>query len=319
MKLFDLDLERERASYRERGWIHASPGVTPEFLDHLRHVVDERVGDGWLQGPGLAGEKQQLLFDFPADVDLDAELLDPVAALFGLDQERLTLSERHLKVYDADADPWPLPHKDRLASTVSIGVTIRAPEGTRAFLHPDRERDENPFMGPHLVPSLDAERHPRAALADAEALEIRDAPGDVLAFPGSSIWHGRRDAAGAVLLYLKFNAFGADPLREDPRVDAMAARSRDLLRGPVPGARVWLGPDLEAISERSVPPRWDRVTVAEVWARGPMWLSELEVGLIRAAIDGPSVAELSERFSDEARVRAALERLCAAGVLVLSD
>lgn len=317
MKLFDLDLEREHRSYGEQGWVHASPGVTAEFLEHLERVVDERVGGGWLQGPGLAGAKQQLLFDFPEEVDLEVELFDPVASLFGLDRDQLTMSERHLKVYDPDADPWPLPHKDRLASTVSVGITVRAPEGTRAFLHPDVERDENPFMGPHLLASLSEERHPRAALDETAAVEIRDAPGDVLAFPGSSIWHGRRQAAGAVLLYLKFNAFGADPLREDPRTGARERRTRELLDQRDPAARVTLGPDLVALSQRSVPPSWDRTTVAEVWDRSPIWLSATDEAVLRRAADGPPVADVVSEAGDDGQVWASLRRLADAGVVLL--
>lgn len=319
MKLFDLDVDAERKRYVERGWIHAASGVTDEFLSHLRETVDARIAAGSLTGPGLAGAKEQFLFDFPVEVDLEAELLDPVAAMFGLNRDRLTLSERHLKAYDADADPDPLPHKDRLASTVSLGITIRAPEGTRAFLHPDDQRDENPFMGPHLLASLSDDRHPTTALDPAAATEIADRPGDVLAFPGSSVWHGRRHAAGAVLLYLKFNDFGADPLGEDPRAARRRASSDRLVAAAPDHARVHSGRALVSLSERAIPPRWERITVAEVWDRSPLWLSDTEEHVLRMAAESPTVAEIVEAVGARQPVVAALRRMVEAQVVELTD
>lgn len=319
MKVFDVDRAAVRRAYDEHGWVHARSGVDPEFLAVLQRSVDERLGAGWLDGPGLAGAKQQVLFDLPTTIDLEADLLDPVAEMFGLGRHRLTLSERHLKVYDDNAAPDPVPHKDRLASTVSLGITVRAPAGTRAFLHPDREVGINPFMAPHLLASLPPERHPSSALPPNSAVQIADAPGDVLAFAGSAFWHGRRRAAGAVLLYLKFNDFGSDPLREDPRTEALLERSSALTTEGSSNRRVWLGPDFVALAERAIPPRWEHATVAEVWDRAPLWLSAIERELIEAAVGGPTLAALTDQLADAGTVLAAVRRLSAAGVVLVTE
>lgn len=318
MQLFDLDPATARDEYRQRGWLHAAGGVSDEFLAHLTETIDARIAAGELQGPGLAGAKQQFLFDFPPEMDLQTQLFVPVAEIFGLDPERITLSERHLKHYDLDADPDPLPHKDRLASTVSLGITIRAPEGTRAFLHLDEQQDVNPFMAPHLLGSLRDDVHPATALADSAAVEIRDQPGDVLGFAGSSVWHGRRDAAGAMLLYLKFNDFGADPLGEDPRTTHRVATSRLLLSDLPDEATVSLGPRIASIDERQVPPSWEPMTVVSVWDRNPLWISELEANVVRHAASAPSLGKLVADLGDRAPVLAAVRRLVEAEVLLLS-
>lgn len=318
MKLFELDLDRARRTYAEQGWVHIREGVTAEFLAYVTEYVRATVEASSLAGSGLAGAKEQFLFDFPPGFDIEGDLLTPVADLFGLDRAGLTLSERHLKMYDKDADPDPLPHKDRLASTISLGITVRAHPGTRAFLYPNVERSVNPFMGPHLLASLRPEHHPRRVLDPREAIEIRDIPGDVMAFPGSSTWHGRRSAAGVALLYLKFNDFGSDPMREDPR------RSDVVVRPPKPDvtdlddATVALGPLLVSIADRFAPPSWEPVTVAEVWDRGPLQISEVEEQVIRMAGQRVSLGRLVGAIGDRPQVLAAVDRLASEGVLALT-
>lgn len=319
MKLFDFDLDEARDRFGRDDWIHCRPGVTPEFLDHIREAADAHARRAELEGRGLAGAKQQLLYDFDSSVDLEQELFGPIARVFGLDPAGLVLSERHIKRYDDDAPPDPLPHKDRLASTISLGVTVRAPEGTRAFLHVDAAREVNQHMDTHLVASLGSADHPAVAVDAADALEISDQPGDVLAFAGSSTWHGRRSPAGAVLLYLKFNDFGADPLGEDPRHEARTQASRSRLASAADGdAVVGLGPRFVAISERSIAPDWRSATVAEVWDRGPLQLAPLEADLLRACARRRSLRELQAELGDDDAVLAAIERFVNEDVLVLS-
>lgn len=316
MKLFDFDIDRERQHFRDHGWIHARGAATPAFVDHIAQTVDERARARALAGRGLAGAKEQHLYDFPDEVDLDVSLFEPICAVFGFDPERVTLSERHLKMYDADAAPDPLPHKDRLASTVSLGVTVRAPAGTRAFLHPGHERAVNPFMDTHLLASLGPDHHPASALDPATAVELADQPGDVIAFEGSSIWHGRRQAAGAVLLYLKFNDFGADPLAEDPRHDARRQRSREAVAAAT-DPTIGLGPRFVGLARRAVAPSWDETTVAEVWDRGPLLLSAVEEQVLRCCAPARPLQAVIDEVGDEAAVRAAVERLADHDVVLL--
>ncbi|MCW3049875.1 MAG: hypothetical protein JWO74_4159 [Solirubrobacterales bacterium] len=147
----------------------------------------------------------------------------------------MTLSERHIKAYDADTPPDPPAHKDRLSSHCSVGLTIVSPADSRLLLWPDASRARNNFnVSAALRASLPPEELPEVALRDIRPVEIDDQPGDVLLFPGSSVWHARRNGARAVNLYLKFNDFDSDPLGEDPRTPGRRADTIAALNdGPV--------------------------------------------------------------------------------------
>ena len=60
-------------------------------------------------------------------------------------------------------------------------------------------------------------------------MEIYDEPGDVMMFPGSAVWHLRRNSANTVNLYLKCNDFDCDPLAEDPSTERRRLDTADLL------------------------------------------------------------------------------------------
>src|SRR5207244_10064563 len=91
----------------------------------------------------------------------------------------------------------------------------------------------NPFnVSPALRQVLEPEELPEVALKDAPAVEIDDSGGDVMLFPGSAVWHYRRNASNAVNLYLKLNDFDSDPLAEDPSTPLRRARTLEALAAP---------------------------------------------------------------------------------------
>src|SRR5260370_25348052 len=124
-------------TYRTGGWVHVRNGVTAEFLDHLQEYTRQRAAREVLHGTGIRGAKDQYLYDPAPGVELVAELRAVVSAMCGLDAGSFTLAERHIKRYSSDADPAPVAHKDRLASQVSIGVSIDVPERSHLVLYPD--------------------------------------------------------------------------------------------------------------------------------------------------------------------------------------
>jgi hypothetical protein len=284
MRLFTFEPGELAETYNARGWVHVRDGVTPEFLAHLREYRRRRAHDEALHGTGIRGAKDQYLYDPPPEVALVAELRDVVCALCGLDPESFTLAERHIKSYSSDADPAPVAHKDRLASQVSIGVSIEVPRGSHLVLYPDVHRETNHFLTAELRESLAPDERPDVILADVPAVEIFDRPGDVVLFPGSSVWHLRRRSADTVNLYLKCNDFDCDPLGEDPStqvrrhatVQRLAASSgADALVGAVPvlSRRLeWIGTHVGR----------DGVArpLAKVWDRPPMLLSDSEMAVL---------------------------------------
>src|SRR5207244_11251567 len=90
----------------------------------------------------------------------------------------------------------------------------------------------NPFnVSPALRQVLEPDELPEVALKRARAVELDDSGGDVMLFPGSAVWHYRRNASNAVNLYLKVNDFDSDPLAEDPSTAERSAGTLEALAG----------------------------------------------------------------------------------------
>ena len=247
VRIFNFDPSELRERYAADQFVHVPDGVTPEFLEAMREFVARSLGSRKVEGKADRGGQG------PGDLRVPGgrptsparcSTWSPSSATSIGDG--MTLSERHVKAYFDDAAPEPTAHKDRYSSQISVGLSIDTPPGSKVVLYPEDDRDVNPFnVSGALIRSLPPERHPDQALRGAREVEIDDRPGDVVAFPGSSVWHLRRKPAGAVILYLKLNDFNSDPLGEDPatpgRRDAtLAALSNGALdaRVPVPSRRL---------------------------------------------------------------------------------
>jgi hypothetical protein len=322
--MFAVDLASWAPEYQSRGWVHVRSGATAEFCDYVRSYIREEAGND-LHGKGIGGAKDQLLLDLPPELDLETEVLEPIAGLAGLDPRYMTISERHIKVYTADAAPFPRPHKDRFASQVNVGISIDIPDGSHVVIFPETDVAPNPLLRAGLADSLPPDRLPDVVLAGDPGVEIHDRPGDLLAFPGASYWHLRRHSALAVIVYLKLNNFGSDPLGEDPRtaqrrdMTAYLLSADDRFAGAVPR----LGAKFESVTReyaRDFSTEWLNVNV---WDRPPRMITEMELDAIRS-VDGVStVTALASKLASRAGARglviAAFARLCELGVIDLFE
>jgi len=316
IKVFGFDPAPYREQYADQGWVHVEQGLTPEFLEVLQDFARRSFGDHVVTGRAIGGTKEQALYEFPEDVDFPGELFDVVAEVAGLQRETMTLSERHIKAYDHDAPARPTAHKDRISSQVSVGLSIDIPAGSALVLYPDDDRGVNMFnVSAALRASLAPEEQPDVVLRDAREVVIEDRPGDVVMFPGSSMWHLRRDAARAVNLYLKMNDFGSDPLGEDPATRQRLESTRAALndgdlgqRIPVPARR------LDTVTRQYTRDGWSEIVQASVWDRDPVTLSLEQFDLLRRLDGRRSVRDLA---GDEAAVEATVRRLADRGVLDL--
>lgn len=320
--MFDFDVARYRSVYQDQGWLHIKGGATDELCEAVRRSVSDAAEQARLAGKGIAGAKDQLLFDLPAGLDYRRELLDVVASLCGLRPEGMTLSERHIKLYSPDADPWPTPHKDRLASQVAVGVSVEIPEGSHLVIYPFDRREANPFLTTDLRGSLDQDQLPEAQVRDATPVEIFDRPGDVVIFPGSSLWHLRRNSAGTINLYLKFNDFDCDPLGEDlatpiRRADTVALLGGD--RAALSSAKPRLARRLESVRREWNRANWGERLLACVWDQAPFPISDAEFAILRAVDLQSTVADLAESNHDVTTEAAldAIRRLARRGALDL--
>lgn len=309
MKIFDFSPADHRATYAERGWVHVRGGLTDEFLAAAQAQVAERRAAGPLSGQGIAGAKEQFVFEF-AEAAHYEELFDAVAAMCGLDRAGLTLSERHIKSYEPDAAPYPNAHKDRFASQVSMGLSLTVPEGSHLVLYPEDDVWENPFLDTALRDSLEPDRVPEVVLQGATEVEIHDEPGDVVVFRGSAMWHLRRHSAETVNIYLKFNDFGSDPLGEDPSTDRRREATTAALAGSVDGCVPALARRFDSVSREYRREGWPERLFAHVWGQNRFPVSEGEVAVLRA-VDGRSTA------ADLGLDPAAVTRLARRGALDL--
>lgn len=322
MKTFAFDAADaadHAGAYQHNGYVHIRDGITREFqafaLGQLQRLL---AAEAKLQRWEFRDKKSQYLFDFPEGSDWPIGVKAAVAAVAGLPADRLTVCERHIKAYHANAPETPPPHKDRVASQVAVGIALAIPEGSDVVLYPHHHREVNPFATTELLRrSLDDDALPEKLLAGVEPVRIDTRPGDVLMFRGSSIYHERHRPANSVVLYLKFNAYALDPLGEDPQTGPARTRSLSVLDAcgerELLALRAAPSPRLEQVTRTYSRLAWKEILQARVWGEKEFNLSEEEFRLLRAAEGMVTIEELLERLGyahvERAAPLAALRRL----------
>lgn len=213
--MFNYDPAAARDEFKQNGYVHLRAVLKPAVVEHLSNFLDQATRD-CIDEQGqwrITGKKRQFLFDFP-NSEWAEEFRHAMAVMIGIDPQQLTISERHLKVYEPGAEPWPAPHKDRAASEISIGLPIAIPEHSSACVFPALQpgpntEDRAVFLTDRDHPNLDQ------VYQMEECVMLREQPGDIVAFLGSALFHERVHPAGAAILYIKVNGTGSDPLGED--------------------------------------------------------------------------------------------------------
>ena len=143
MDVFDFDPASYREQFAAQGWVHVGEGDRERFLEQLRaecrDLARERT-DGnepdRCAAPAFGGPRTSTSTSHLPALNCGDELCHLVTGMCGLEGSGFVVSERHVKWYDADADPEPAAHKDRLASQISIGVSIEVPAGSTLVLYP---------------------------------------------------------------------------------------------------------------------------------------------------------------------------------------
>ena len=213
--MFNFDPGVASKQFSQQGFVHLRNVLDPSFFDHMKRFYEQSLSDHANEQDAwkIYGKKRQYLFDFPSREAAEA-FRKGMAALTGIAADDFTVSERHLKVYDEAAEPWPAPHKDRAASEISIGLPVHIPEGSSACVFPKLQFGPNPEEKAVFLTDRD---HPdlENVYRKEECVMLHEQPGDIVAFLGSSIFHERVNPAGAAILYIKVNATGRDPLGEN--------------------------------------------------------------------------------------------------------
>jgi hypothetical protein len=321
MKIFALDPQEYRERYAEQGYVHIRDGMDPEFRDYVCAFAEKQLRATKLDRFAIQGKKEQSLFEFPDDVDYPNELFDSVATLCGLDRGRMTLSERHIQAYDPNADPDPVAHKDRYPSQVSVGFSVKIPQGSSLVLYPYDHREINPFnSAAALNRHLQGDAHPTVALKTAREVVLHDETGDIVMFPGSTTWHLRRNAANTINLYLKLNDFDCDPLGEDA---ATPGRREQTLSAIANGASETLdaqvavhGRRLDYVGRQHARDERHESHHAAIYGEEPFGITEAQATLMRLVDGRRTIGSLVDEIGvngvsrDDVRVqaRALLER-----------
>ena len=303
MQAFQFNPSDYVSAYAREGFVHIKSALAPEFLGYALRQFENLLAkqDGDMKEREIKGKKLQFLFEFPADCDIVTEIYQKVAEVAGVPGERLTLCERHINAYEKTAAVNPPPHKDRLASQITVGLPLRVPINSYLILYPEDYRETNPFVSAAAWrDSLDQAQLPERVLADIEPVRLEVPPGDILVFRGNSTYHERVNPAETVVLYLKFNAMGLDPIGEDPFTLKQRNRSLEMLQQDSDEQLlerfVRLSPRLDKISRHHTRLYWKEVIQAYVWGEKEFTLSELEFQLLKQIDEGRVVRDVMDRL-----------------------
>jgi hypothetical protein len=328
MKVFNFDPAEFNAAYASQDWVHIPGGINPAFLEFTQKFARDAVArDASLADWAIKNKKSQFLFEFPESIDFVRDVKHAVGAVAGMEGDKVTLCERHIKVYNQEAPSTAPPHKDRVASEVTVGIPLEVPKNSYIVLYPKHHRQINAFASTALHrASLREGQKPENLLADVEPEVAKVWPGDVIFFKGSSIYHERMNPANTSLLYLKFNGLGLDPLGEDPATADQRRTSLhaidDLGDKALLAQRLALSPRLEKISRHYSRLYWQEILQANLWGEPEITLSSLEFSLVQALgheqIDTDSLLKrLGFGGSDLSRPLATVRDLIRLGIIDL--
>jgi hypothetical protein len=321
-KMFKFNPLDYATQFAEHGYVHVRSGLTDEFYKQLASQVDKHLEANRLKEWAI-GNKQQSLYQFP-DSDYYGEFMNAIGTVCGLDPKKLTLSERHIKAYEPDANPTPLAHKDRYASEISVGFSVTVPPGSRLVLYPKDEVWVNTYnTSARLRASLTEENTPEKLLTHATKIVIEDTPGDVMIFRGNAIWHLRENPANTTNLYLKLNSFNCDPLGEDPHTEAVRKRtvaalnsSDEALKNSVP----LLGRRVDYV-HRQVTRQSDEIAEVVFWGDRTLPVNENEFETLKHLDWNSNVGAVLKKINgkDEGAGLAAIRRLASHGAIDLFE
>lgn len=227
---FSTNMTASRSVLEKQSYIHLQSVLSERFValleDHASRIAaneSEEIAE-W----HIPGKKRQFLFDFPSRDFLDG-FRAGLADLTGMPADGIIISERHIKVYLDEAGDFPPPHIDRRAAEYTIGFPIRIPDASRVCFFPHFSREENQLERA-VYADVSKETDMAAYYGDDRIVKIKGDIGDMIIFSGSTIYHERIRPAGSMILYIKVNASGRDPLGEHASLLAsFEAKSAELI------------------------------------------------------------------------------------------
>jgi hypothetical protein len=306
MKVFTFAPCEFAKDFKEQGFVHIRNGISADFLEFAKKqlVRCSQSGHNEIVAREIKSKKKQYLFDLPEDDASLSGIFASLAQLTGSPGPGMTLSERHIMIYDENAAALPPLHKDRLASEVAVGIPLEPSANDRIVLVPWFAREIN-----LLDSALYCERTPNSALESVEGwnlasseyprlqgidsfplVELDAKPGDVVVFRGSSMYHGRLNAAGSSILYFKVNTMGLDPLGEDPSTEIRRKETLEILPSKndneLLDSIVELSPRLQHIDRQYSRLNWESILRVSVCAEKEFTISDDDLCFL-FALRGP--------------------------------
>ena len=211
---FKKNMRDAKTILEKKSFMHLKDVLSNEFVQLLRDCGD-KIKKGTMEEVTewhIPGKKRQYLFDIPSREFLDS-FCRGLSQITGYQSDKITIGERHIKVYLNEAPDYQLPHLDRQAAEYTIGFPIEISEGSRVCFFPHMSREEN--TGDRAVyAEVPPSTNMKAYYNDDRIEQFEGSVGDMFIFHGSTIFHERIRAAGSMILYIKINASGRDPLGE---------------------------------------------------------------------------------------------------------
>lgn len=211
---FSRDLGAAKETLLRQSYLHLEDVLSADFVDVLQSYRQRIAANALpeIEEWHIPGKKRQYLFEFPS-MDFLQQFCRGMSEITGEQRDDITIGERHIKVYLEDAPHYPAPHMDRQAAQFTVGFPIHIPQASRVCFFPHLSRAENAGeRAKYLKIAADADM---ARFYDDERIvKARGKLGDMFIFHGSTIYHERMRSAGSVILYVKINAAGRDPLGE---------------------------------------------------------------------------------------------------------
>ena len=211
---FVKDLRENKSRLEQQSYLHLENILSDEFVTTLRKYGEQISNNQQeeIEAWHIPGKKRQFLFDFPS-IEFVDEFCKGIAQITGYPSDQITISERHIKFYLEEAADFPAPHMDRRAAEFTIGFPIHIPEQSRVCFFPHMSRKEN--TGERAVyAEVPESTNMEQFYDDDRIVKVKGDIGDMFIFYGSTIFHERIKGAGSIILYIKINAAGRDPLGE---------------------------------------------------------------------------------------------------------
>ena len=131
------------------------------------------------------------------------------------ESKNLTISRNHIMYYRKGMTS--IPHKDRKSLQYACAIGISSTPESRLLLWPEASTDENEGNSYYEYAKVNGgQSFIDEIVSKSKPVELYTGPGDVVFFPGSRMFHGRKSPIDSSVYYIDVNTYGLND-RESSR------------------------------------------------------------------------------------------------------